>query len=305
MESRSQATGVAPGASAEHTLRNRKFVTALARGLEVMRAFRARDGFLTNQEIAARTDLPRPTVSRLVYTLCELGYLHHNARLGAYQLAPAAITLGYVALTNMGVRHVARPYMDEAAEALAGPVGLGVADGDKALYVDISRGSTSFTVQLGIGSRIPLAITAMGRALLAAMDEAERTDAVARACARHPDHEARIRDGMTQALEDYEAHGFVVSSGEWRDDIHSVGVPLVAGDGTGIYAFNCGGPPHQFSTDRLYSQIGPAIAALARVVDDALAGRPAARPGGGWLEAAMTAPPRAADRGAACAGPAR
>src|SRR5690606_33751200 len=96
---------------------DRKFVVALARGLEVLRAFRARDGYLTNQEIAERTTLPKATVTRLTYTLCELGYLTHNPRLGRYQLAPGAVTLGYAALANLGIRQVARAYMDEAAEA--------------------------------------------------------------------------------------------------------------------------------------------------------------------------------------------
>jgi hypothetical protein len=67
---------------------DRKFVVALARGLEVLRAFRADDGFLGNLEIAERTGLPKPTVTRLTYTLCELGYLAQVPRLGKYRLAP-------------------------------------------------------------------------------------------------------------------------------------------------------------------------------------------------------------------------
>src|SRR5262245_36166824 len=53
---------------------DRQFVTALARGLEVLRAFGPGEA-LANSEIAARTTLPRPTVSRLTYTLTKLGYL--------------------------------------------------------------------------------------------------------------------------------------------------------------------------------------------------------------------------------------
>jgi len=41
----------------------------------VLRAFQPNDGLLGNQEIAARTNLPKPTVSRLTYTLTKLGYL--------------------------------------------------------------------------------------------------------------------------------------------------------------------------------------------------------------------------------------
>lgn len=261
---------------------DRKFVAALARGLEVLRCFKARDGFLANQEIAERTGLPKATVTRLTYTLCELGYLVQVPRIGKYQLAPGAITLGYAALANLGIRHVARDFMDEAAEALAAPVALGVLDRGKALYIDISRGSTTFTVQLDIGSRIPLVTTAMGRALLVGLPEAEREAHLARAIERQPDKAAALRASVDEALEDFHAHGFVVSSGEWKSDIHAVGVPLVAADGSGIYAFNCGAPPYHFRPERLYTQIGPAVAALASVVDRVLnGGRPA--PPGTWL----------------------
>ena len=51
----------------------RQFVTALGRGLDVLRIFRAEDGPLGNQEIAKRTGLPKPTVSRLTYTRAQLG----------------------------------------------------------------------------------------------------------------------------------------------------------------------------------------------------------------------------------------
>jgi DNA-binding IclR family transcriptional regulator len=262
---------------------DRKFVGALARGLEVLRAFRPRDGFLTNSEIAARTGLPKPTVTRLTYTLCELGYLRLNPRLGKYQLAGAAITLGYAALSNTGVRHVGQPFMDEAAAVLKAPVALGVLDRDRALYLHIARGPASFTVQLDVGSRIPLAVTAMGRALLVTLDEAEREAQLAAFAERHPRSEATLRKAMAQSLREYQEHGFVTSGGEWKNDIFAAGAPLVAADGSGTYAFNCGGPPFHFPRERLYREVGPVVRALAAVVDASLNGDRTARPGGEWL----------------------
>src|SRR3954451_4297544 len=70
---------------------DRKFITALARGLEVLRVFTPTEGLLGNGEIAERTGLPKPTVSRLPYTLPKLGYLSHVERRAKYQLAPAAL----------------------------------------------------------------------------------------------------------------------------------------------------------------------------------------------------------------------
>ena len=55
--------------------KDRNFVTALARGLEVLRCFRPNEIELTNAEFAERTGLAKATISRLTHTLCELDYL--------------------------------------------------------------------------------------------------------------------------------------------------------------------------------------------------------------------------------------
>src|SRR3989442_11389862 len=88
---------------------DRKFVTALGRGLNVLRCFGPRDRWLANQEIAARTGLAKPTVSRLVYTLTQLGFLRHSHSPRQYALGSAAVSLGYSALTQIDIPRPARP----------------------------------------------------------------------------------------------------------------------------------------------------------------------------------------------------
>src|ERR1044072_6565230 len=85
---------------------DRNLVVALSRELDVLRAFQPNDGLLGNQEIAARTKLPKPTISRLTYTLTKLGYLTPVPKFEKYQLAPSAMALGYAGLANLGVRHL-------------------------------------------------------------------------------------------------------------------------------------------------------------------------------------------------------
>ena len=251
---------------------DRKFVVALARGLEVLRAFRPRDGFLGNSEIAERTRLPKPTVTRLTYTLCKLGYLTQVPRLGKYQLAPQAITLGYSALANLGIRRIAKPFMEEMADELAAPIALGVLDRNRALYIDISRGSSAFTVQLEIGSRIPLAKTAMGWALIAGLGEGQRAAVFSRLAEHHGGDWPVLRERIDAGLADYRTQGYVIAAGAWRQDISAVGVPLSVDDGSGMYAINCGGPPHQFTHEKIETLYGPAMAGLARRISEVLNG---------------------------------
>src|ERR1700756_4299257 len=104
---------------------DRSFVVALSRGLDVLRAFQPNDGLLGNQEIAARTNLPKPTVSRLTYTLTRLRFLTPVPRFAKYELSPAPMALGYAALPNLGVRHLPEPFREDMMRATGGAVVIG------------------------------------------------------------------------------------------------------------------------------------------------------------------------------------
>src|SRR5690606_16535316 len=94
--------------------KDRQFVTALARGLELLRCFSPRENVLSNQELARKTNLPRPTVSRLTYTLTRLGYLKQVPG-GKYQLDVGVMSFGYAMLSNLSIRAVAHPLMEQMA----------------------------------------------------------------------------------------------------------------------------------------------------------------------------------------------
>jgi len=251
---------------------DRKFVAALARGLDVLHCFGARDGFLGNLEIANRTGLSKPTVTRITYTLCQLGYLTHNTRTGKYQLAPGAITLGYTALANLGIRQVASPHMERVAEQLGAPVALGVLYRGTALYVAIARGTASFSIQLDVGARVPLATTAIGRALLVAMHDDVFEGHLVQLPKKYGDQWRDVLKHIEKAKREYQLYGFVMSEGDWRTDIHAAASPVVAADGSGIFAFNCGAPPQYFPMKKLQKEVGPAVAEMCNLVDRTLGG---------------------------------
>jgi DNA-binding IclR family transcriptional regulator len=251
---------------------DRSFVVALARGLDVLRAFRPNDGLLGNQEIAARTNLPKPTISRLTYTLTKLGYLTQVPRFEKYQLAPAAMSLGYAALANLGIRHLSQPYRDELMQQTGGAVAVGARDRLSMIYVGQARSSLTVGVQLDVGSRIPIATTAMGRAFICALEPEERARLMKEMREHYGHRWPRVRDGIERADEMVAKHGFAISAGEWQDDVHAVGVALMLNDGTGPYAFNCGAPAFRFTEERLLTDIGPRLVAMVRNIEAAIGG---------------------------------
>jgi len=249
---------------------DRSFVVALSRGLEVLRAFRPHDGPLGNQEIAARTNLPKPTISRLTYTLTKLGYLTPVPRFEKYQLAPSTMALGYSALANLAIRRTSEPFREEVVKQTGGTVCLGARDRLEMIYFGQSRQHALRGGLLDIGARVPIATTAMGRAYLWALPKADRASLLRELRAQYGNRWPAIRDGIERAGEMVEQHGFTISAGEWQNGIHAAGVALRLNDGTGPYAFNCGAPAFLFSEDRLINDVGPRLVAMVRSIEAGL-----------------------------------
>jgi DNA-binding IclR family transcriptional regulator len=266
----SVARGNAARVPPDDDMRDRQFVVALARGLEVLRAFSLGDGLLGNQEIAARTGLPKPTVSRLTHTLTKLGYLAYSERLGKYELGTGVLALGYAALRNIGVGRVARPFMQALADYSGASVSLGSRDRLEMVYIEHCRSNATVSLRLETGSRIPLGMTAMGRAFLAASPNHERETLMERLRAAHGNDWPRVAAGIAQAIEDYRTHGYTLSIGDWKQDVHAVAVPLVPPDRSRTLAINCGGPSFLFDRDRLTTDLGPRLVKLVQNIEAAL-----------------------------------
>ncbi|KQW93384.1 IclR family transcriptional regulator [Massilia sp. Root418] len=250
--------------------KDRQFVNALARGLELLRCFGPGEVYLTNAELAKRSSLPKPTVSRLTHTLTTLGYLNYSESLGKYQLGAGVLALGYRMLSNMDLRKLARPLMEELAEYAQASVSLGARDRLSMVYVESCRSSANVTLRLDVGARIPMATTAMGKALLCVLPEAERNYLLDHVRQRDEANWQQVKASVEQGFKDYQDKGFCMSAGEWQGDVHAVGVPVRGLDGEQVMAFNCGGPAFLLSHARLEEDLGPKLVQLVRRIDTIL-----------------------------------
>lgn len=248
----------------------RLFVSALARGLDVLSAFRAGDRALGNQELAERTDLPKPTISRITHTLTQLGYLSYDARSATYQLGGRAISLSYAALANLDVRNIARPIMTELAETNNLHVTLGTRDQLMILNIETCEGHGLVGLRLPSGSRVPMAITAIGKAYLAAVSDDERSKILSEIRKQHGSEWRTIEKSIERAIREIGERGFCTSAGEWRKDINAVGAAIIPPGGGTIYALSCGGPAYLVSHEQLDHEHGPAIATAARKISASL-----------------------------------
>jgi DNA-binding IclR family transcriptional regulator len=235
-----------------------QFVTALARGLELMRCFTPRDNVLGNQDLARMTGLPKPTVTRLTNTLMRLGCLKREVHSGKYQLDVGVLGFGYAMLSNLAIRTVAHPLMEELANHAQAAVAMAARDRLQMVYLDVVQGQGNMTMRRQTGSYLPLAQSSVGRACLAAMPETEREFLLDHIRQRESEQWPTIRKGLDKAFRDFTDYGFCLSIGEWHRDVNSVAVPLLHPQ-YGLLTFNCGGPSFQLPREQLMDDIGPRL----------------------------------------------
>ena len=141
---------------------------SLERGIAILRAFRPGTELLGNGEIAERTGLPRASVSRLTQTLTAAGYLEHDARQRAYRLGAPVLSLGHALRSGSPVLRATVPLMTALARRLRINVGLAVRDSDEMVYLDSIRFNVKGAQRSVVsGHRVPIELTALGRAWLA------------------------------------------------------------------------------------------------------------------------------------------
>ncbi len=241
------------------------FATTLAHGLEVLAAFRNSSGSLSNADLAASTGLSRPTVSRLTYTLAQLGYLKRDAK-GRYELGLGILAAAYPVLSALKVRQLARPLMRDFAAYAGGTVSIAMPFGLDFIYVETLRTTDAVPHVPDVGFTGTLATTAVGRALLSLFTRGELELYVQAVKAERPQELEYVERRTLPDIELCRERGFAVSIGEWRREIFGVAAPLYRNPTGDCLSVNCGIPSFRFSAEQIERECGPRILGLARSI---------------------------------------
>ncbi|MGH8811856.1 MAG: IclR family transcriptional regulator [Advenella sp.] len=241
---------------------DRQFVTALARGLEILQCFDAEQRMLGTTDIAQMTGLAQPTVWRLCYTLQKTGFLANVPGKDKLQLGTAAIALGAAALAGQDALEVVRPMLQAIADRYQVAVALGRREGSSIVYLLRCQGNSPLLMNLRVGSRIPLFHSAIGWAYLANCSPEVREQLLAQAQSTGKLADAAELKAMKQALANYPECGFVFHERP-KYQINTVASGIKLPDGERLVV-SCGGPSSLLPTALMLEEVGPLISQLAR-----------------------------------------
>ena len=248
---------------------DRQFVTALARGLELLRCFTPQRPYLGNQDLSQLTGLPKGTITRLTYTLVKLGYLKQSTNSSKYQLSVGVLGFGYTMMANISTNNLVTPYMEELADYANSAVAMATRDRLMMVYLNVVQGSGATTMRRNVGSYLPIHLSSMGRACLASMPPAEQEFILNAIRSKYKEDWLKIRRGLDKAFKDYDDYGYCFSISEWQKDVNAVATALMHPT-EGLLTFNCGAPSFVLSRDKLEEDIAPRLLHMKNSIQDNL-----------------------------------
>jgi IclR family pca regulon transcriptional regulator len=242
------------------------FIEAIARGLDVIRAFGPGQPVMSLAGVAAASDLPRPTARRILLTLEQLGYVRLIGA-GGYALTPRVLDLGMSYVLSRGLWEVARPHMEALVARTRNSSSIAQLDGSDIVYVARVAVPKIVTLAVTIGTRFPAMQTSLGKVLLAALPTAEAERVLAEPSRSgitprwQPDASERAA-----ALREVRARGWALTDEELAAGIRSVAVPLRDGDGRVIAALNVNSHAAETPLDVLTGEYLPLLLQTAGAI---------------------------------------
>lgn len=168
-----------------------KSVKAFTRGLQVLAAMNELQ-VPTIGAVCRATNLPKPTVIRLLQTLVAEGYLEDSVEGGGYRVAPKARELCRALVGRTDIGQIAQPILDDLGMRLKWPAEFLTRD-DNALVIEASnREKAPIQLNLFERRRFPIIGSSVGLAYLAALPDAERDTLIDELTADHDAADTRV-----------------------------------------------------------------------------------------------------------------
>lgn len=244
-------------------------ITALERGLEILRLLSQPD-IRQVKQLHEASGLPKPTIVRMLETLMAAGYVLRDAE-GGYRLTARVLGLaaGYRAAEHLV--EVAQPILTRLREANGWPSDMGIFDRDAMVLVETARRPGVMTLNRPVGSRLPLLVSAMGRAYLAFCPPEERARTIEWLSHSGDPYDAAAREPerLEALFAKVRERGHAISDGELLKTTLGVGAPVLV-HGRPVAAINLMVVSSAMSMKRAERIFAPRLKEAAREIGEAL-----------------------------------
>lgn len=241
--------------------RQRGVLHSVDNALALLEIFSSECPELGITELSRALGLGKSTVHRLLATLSSRGYVLQDRRTEKYRLGLKAFEVGSVAVSRLGSREVAAPFLQRLMTATRETVHLGVLDGWEVVYIDKIDSHQTLQMYSRIGRRAPLHCTALGKALLAFRPAEELERFLRRRLKSYTPRTLTEPAAVRSDLALVRDRGYALDNEEFEAGLKCIAAPLRDHTGEVVASVGIAGPAVRLLEER--------VAPLAGLVKDA------------------------------------
>jgi IclR family pca regulon transcriptional regulator len=250
---------------------DRYYIEALGRGLRVLEAFTEKVPSLSLTEISLAVGLDKSTAFRSVYTLEKSGYLVRDPDTKRYRPGLKVLRLGFAALNSLGLRQIAQPYLKALSSQTGETTNMTVREGAEVVYIARNRTQQIISINLQVGSRLPVYCTSMGKVQLIDQSLRELHDLLgAEPYPAMGPNTITTLEALVAELEQIRQQGYAINDEELAAGLRSTAAPIRDAEGEIVAAINVSVPSARVSREELESNLAPLVRNTAREISRTL-----------------------------------
>jgi DNA-binding IclR family transcriptional regulator len=245
-------------------------IQALDRAVLVLNCFDFGTTELTVKEIAAKTHLHKSTAHRILMALQHNGLVEQNEATARYHLGLDLFRLGHLAVSQLKLPDIARPFLQRLMEQTGETTHLAVLEQNEVFYVDTLESSRALKMPGRVGHRVPAYCTSLGKAMLSTMtDEQVRTIFRGQRFHRYAVNTAKNVDELIRDLAATRKRGWSLDEEEIENGVRCIGAPLLDHTGALAGAISVAGPTTRLRPD-MVADVAAKVKATARAISERL-----------------------------------
>ena len=244
-------------------------IQSVATACDILESFSLDEEEIGINELAKRLEMNKTQVQRFLATLEFRGFVERSRITGGYKLGLRIFELGQIYKMRLQIFKKARPILEELTQKSNETSYLGDLRGKYVVYLLSEETTKPVRVVSRVGTRFHPHSTALGKAILAFLDE-EELDKI------YPDEKLptftkntiKTKSELKKQLETIREKGYALDMEETEEGVRCIGVPVFNYTTKVIAGISISGPVTRFTQEKIEEELAPLIVEAGRKLSD-------------------------------------
>ena len=227
-------------------------VPAVDKALEILALLRTEGREMNLAEISKASGSHKSSVQRLMTTLSHHGFVKRDEMTKRYALGIALAEYGRIALNNLDIRQMAKPYLQALVDYSGETAVLAILTDTKMVMIDKREPQSQIRASPFVGTRFPATATSNGKALLAWLPEKQVSEIMQIEGLPASTKNSIVKPIAYRAdLAATRERGYAIDREEFQEGVSGVSAPVFSPKGMVIATLSLAGPAFRMTEDNI------------------------------------------------------